>query len=140
MRTNKKLPGSLYTIDDISRKADGESFTVTITLDPSHEIFRGHFPGNPVLPGACTVEILRELAGVISENEFTIAEASTIKYLSFINPEITAILSVDLILKENEDGRFGCSALVHSGETSFCSFRGILKTAPADKSKQVIAL
>lgn len=140
MRTNRKLPGSLYAIDNISRKADGENFTVTITLDPSHEIFRGHFPGNPVLPGACTVEILRELAGVISDKEFIIAEASTIKYLSFINPEITGILSVDLILKENEDGRFSCSASVHSGETSFCSFRGILKTAPADMSNQAIVL
>jgi 3-hydroxyacyl-[acyl-carrier-protein] dehydratase len=127
MKTNKRFLDSLYTIGKISKINEGDKTRITIKLNAEHEIFKGHFPGNPVLPGACTVEILKELIEYETDKDLIIAGAGTIKYISFINPCNHTILDIDLILKEKENGELSCTASVHSGETSFCSFKGILK-------------
>ncbi|MBQ0740088.1 3-hydroxyacyl-ACP dehydratase, partial [Aquimarina celericrescens] len=45
---------TLITVGNIS--------TVTITINKNHKIFKGHFPGNPVTPGVCMIQIIKELA------------------------------------------------------------------------------
>lgn len=37
-----------------------DRFTFRVRLDAAHPIYAGHFPGNPVLPGVCTLQIVRE--------------------------------------------------------------------------------
>lgn len=37
----------------------------TFYVDPSREIFQGHFPGDPVLPGVYTVECMAQAADVL---------------------------------------------------------------------------
>ena len=36
---------------------------VKIRLNPDHEIYRAHFPGNPITPGVCIVQIISEVLG-----------------------------------------------------------------------------
>ena len=40
---------------DYSKDNPG-SFKVTIELNDKHKIFKGHFPGKPVLPGICKIQ------------------------------------------------------------------------------------
>jgi 3-hydroxyacyl-[acyl-carrier-protein] dehydratase len=124
MKTNRRFLDSLYTIENTSKDNNCDKIIIRIVLNPLHEIFKGHFPGNPVLPGACTVQILKELVEYVSEKNLMIADAGTIKYISFINPEEVSLLDIDLQLKEKEEGRLFCNASVYSGERAFCSFKG----------------
>lgn len=49
------LRNNLYQIT-----ASGEG-TYTIRFNASHPVFAGHFPGHPIVPGACLVQIAEEL-------------------------------------------------------------------------------
>ena len=124
MKTNKRFLDSLYTIENTIKDSICGKIIIRILLNPLHDIFKGHFPGNPVLPGACTVQILKELVEYVSDKDLMIADAGTIKYISFINPEEVRLLDIDLQLKEKEGGRLFCNASVYSGEKTFCSFKG----------------
>ena len=124
MKKNRRFLDSLYTIESTGRDNSCDKAIIRILLNPLHEIFRGHFPGNPILPGACTVQILKELVEYVSGKDLMISDAGTIKYISFINPEEFRLLDIDLQLKEIERGRLFCNASVYSGEKTFCSFRG----------------
>jgi 3-hydroxyacyl-[acyl-carrier-protein] dehydratase len=124
MKTKRRFLDSLYTIENTGRDNNYEKIIIRIRINPLHEIFKGHFPGNPLLPGACTVQIIKELVEHVSEKDLMISDAGTIKYISFINPEEIWILDIDLQLKEKEEGRLFCNASVYSGEKAFCSFKG----------------
>ena len=54
-----KLLDNFYIIHR-SEKVQEESFSVEVELLPNHAIYGGHFPGQPVVPGVCTLTIIRE--------------------------------------------------------------------------------
>ncbi|MER5215270.1 hypothetical protein ABT063_33170 [Streptomyces sp. NPDC002838] len=47
---------SLLGMDPRSVTRDGATVTAHATVDPGHEVFPGHYPGFPVLPGVCLIE------------------------------------------------------------------------------------
>ncbi len=49
----------LYKIKSFTY-ADGKVNTEVI-INKDHEIFTGHFPDNPVMPGVCMIQIIKEL-------------------------------------------------------------------------------
>ena len=55
----------MLLIDTASELVAGERITASFYVDPSREIFKGHFPGNPVLPGVYTVEASAQAAGLL---------------------------------------------------------------------------
>ena len=53
------LLDDFFTIIDLE-KTD-ESVISNIKIDPSHKIFEGHFPGNPITPGVVQVQLVKEI-------------------------------------------------------------------------------
>ena len=49
-----------YTLQSSEKEENGR-FIAKITLNKDHDIFNGHFPGNPVTPGVCMMQIVKEL-------------------------------------------------------------------------------
>lgn len=130
MKTGKKFLDVLYCIESRGHGRDAGPATFRIAINPGHEIFMGHFPGNPVLPGACTIQIIKELAEEATGRRLMLSEAQNIKYLSFINPELNRILDIDIQIKEKDTGLLSCNASVHYEGTVFCSFKGTLTLLP----------
>lgn len=86
------LLNNLYKILD--EHAEPGSFDVAIEIDRNHPIFQGHFPGNPVLPGACMIQIVEEILSHLLNKQLRCLEASNIKFLSVLNPEIESFVHV----------------------------------------------
>ena len=61
MKKNKMLQGILY--ETIAVDAAG----ATVRLLPESPVYRGHFPGYPITPGVCLVEIALELMGEMAD-------------------------------------------------------------------------
>lgn len=55
----------MLLIDEVLEMKEGESIKTTFYLDPSLDFFRGHFPGEPVMPGVLTVESMAQTADVL---------------------------------------------------------------------------
>lgn len=64
------LLNELYTIQSLKDTPDG--ILTTVLLHADHAIFRGHFPGQPVLPGVCMMEMIAEIAGEYFKTIFRI--------------------------------------------------------------------
>ncbi len=128
------LKNNLYQVSSINflpqdQEGTGISkYSVSLRLESSHDIFKGHFPGNPVLPGVCQVEMVRELAEEILGSRLLLPQASQIKYLSLINPMINPLLWVSLKFSPMGQDEFDVSAEVTSGDLVFMKMKGRLKT------------
>ena len=47
-----------YKVDSVARHDDGAVYRVS--LNPDCEVYKGHFPGNPISPGVCGIQMIRE--------------------------------------------------------------------------------
>ncbi len=118
------LLNNLYKILD--EHAEPGSFDVAIEIDRSHPIFRGHFPGNPVLPGACMIQIVEEILSHLLNIQLRLSEAPSIKFLSVFNPEIESLVHVTGTMPEHgrENGILKVTAKISKETSVFFSFRG----------------
>ncbi len=124
MKTNLKLLNDLYIIKDILEDSTSKTMTIQIELNSTHSIFRGHFPGNPVLPGVCTVQILKELLIYQSGKNLHLVKARSIKYLAFINPLKNNVVNFTIHINKIKNDHLFCDASIYFNTTVFCSFKG----------------
>lgn len=98
-----------------------------IVINKKHRIFEGHFPGLPVVPGVCMLQMVREIMEVNAGKDLRISEADNIKFLSVINPEQHPEIDV-LINHSEEAGRYSITATLFSGTTTFFKLKATLQT------------
>ena len=85
LKKNKMLQGILY--ETIAVDADG----ATVRLLPESPVYQGHFPGYPITPGVCLVEIALELIAEMADqvghdDKVWLVGAKNIKFTSPIIP------------------------------------------------------
>ena len=98
---NNMLVTGLYSILDFEQQDD--ILIAKIKLHKEHKIFEGHFPGNPVMPGVCMIQIIKELTEKAVGKELFLAQSSNIKFMAILNPEKNDILVLNLQLTKNEN-------------------------------------
>lgn len=92
-----KLKNNLYKI--ISKEEVNSIFNYTVELNPSCVIYQAHFPGEPITPGVCIVQIGKEVIEDLlleqssASRRLEIIKAKNIKFLSIISPNETPILT-----------------------------------------------
>lgn len=124
------LENELYTILKLET-GDGSSPVVAeITLNENHPLFAGHFPGNPILPGVCTVQIIRELLEKAEKKPLLMVRAVNIKYLGFIVPSVMPVVVFSIRRSVRENGEITCSAAVSANGSPVCSFKGDFTVFP----------
>jgi 3-hydroxyacyl-[acyl-carrier-protein] dehydratase len=80
-----KLLNDLYSI--ISRTCGEGRCDFTIELNPQHFIYKAHFPGLPITPGVCLVQIGLEVASDYLERTMEIDRVNNVKFLSVLSPQ-----------------------------------------------------
>jgi len=91
-----------YTIQSFET-TESQKYVATIMLNKNHEVFKGHFPGNPVTPGVCMMQIIKELTQEAVKGTLTMKSASNIKFMALINPEENPLLRLELDITITED-------------------------------------
>ena len=97
------LLDNFYTILS-SESSDSTIWTIQIKLNPGHPVYQGHFPGHPVVPGVCLLQLIKECVEDIRQQKLQVTQVSSCKFLSAINPIETPHISVALTFKETEEG------------------------------------
>lgn len=91
-----------YSLDKIDTISEGK-YSAIITLNKNHDIFKGHFPDNPVTPGVCMMQIIKEITQNILKLDLIMVSTSNVKFMALINPEVNPELVLDLEISENEE-------------------------------------
>lgn len=84
-----------YKIISLENSADSK-YEAVILINEEHDIFQGHFPGNPIMPGVCMMQIIKELTEQITESSLFMQSLSNVKFMALINPFQTPELRLEL--------------------------------------------
>lgn len=111
----------------IVNKEDGAETKYSVELNPQHNVYNGHFPGEPVCPGVCSVQMIRECIEDKLGKKLAIANLGQVRFTSLITPNANPNLDVTFSAAETEEGTYKVKATITAGETSFLSLKGELK-------------
>ncbi len=97
------MTDNLYTTINVEDNENG--FVAEIETNPSHIIYKAHFPGNPITPGVCIIKTAGELLENKINRKLWLKTVKNVKFLSVIIPaEGKRIKYAFSNVKEEENG------------------------------------
>ena len=92
-------------------------YVCKVKMNAAHNIYSVHFPGNPVTPGVCLVQMVAEMLEQKYSRRFVLSTAVNIKFKRLVSPNdepsfvFSKIVTEDDLLKtivsiEDEQGQF----------------------------------
>jgi 3-hydroxyacyl-[acyl-carrier-protein] dehydratase len=119
------LQGNFFTITTIETEIS--SAKAVIQINPSHEIFVGHFPGTPVVPGVCMMQMVKEILEDVLGKDIQLIKADHIKFLTVINPLQTSTVQLDLKYTITDAGDAITVASLLDDKVVYFKFKGLFR-------------
>jgi len=120
------LLNDFYTLVD--HEPSPGSVKAKISINRNHKILEGHFPGLPIVPGVCMMQIIREIMEVTTNKALSLIGADNIKFLSVINPDHNTEVDVTITYVEDTP-KIMVNATLFAGTITFFKLKATLKTS-----------
>ncbi len=104
------------------------TWTVHIRLNAEHPLYKGHFPEQPVVPGVCMLQLIKESVEQILRQRVQYAQVSSCKFLLPIVPVQFPELTLALELKELPEQGIQIQAEGKAGDEYFIKLKAKLVT------------
>ena len=112
------LQDNLYTI--LSQQEEEGHPAFCVRIHPEWPIYNAHFPGHPITPGVCIVQMVQELLQTFLHRELCLRKAKNVKYLAIISPEEVSDLTITFLkIEKQPDGSLKVQAQVSGSETLY---------------------
>ena len=99
---------NLFIIKSITKTEDG--FEAVVRCNPDHDVYKAHFPGNPITPGACLLQTADTLMQEKMGRPLFLKMAKNIKYLSLVVPAADKV--VKFVFSHITEGETECKTQV----------------------------
>ena len=113
----------------VHTKQSDQETVFHIKLNPNHVIYSGHFPGQPVLPGVCTLQIIKECAQQLVNKKLQYLRITLCKFLRFVDPAQCSEITLSVSINEKDDGGFQLLANGMNGDYDFIKTKAIMKVS-----------
>jgi 3-hydroxyacyl-[acyl-carrier-protein] dehydratase len=70
----------------LSVNADDSTIVALVAIDVDNEILKGHFPDQPIVPGASMLQLAKDVLATALNKQLRLVKADNIKFLSLIEP------------------------------------------------------
>lgn len=118
----------MLLIDEVTYMEPGEKIEALFYVSPEREIFQGHFPGEPVLPGVYTTEVMAQASDILllsmERYKGTIPffiGIDKVRFTAKIQPGDTVRVISVISSERTEKAIVTCRAEVYNGDTLACS-------------------
>jgi 3-hydroxyacyl-[acyl-carrier-protein] dehydratase len=93
------LLNNFYNVTELTHET--ARLNAVITINPGHDIFKGHFPDQPVVPGVCMVQIVKELMEQYTDKKLVLSKGHQLKFLQLLVPVADEAIQVNISWSEN---------------------------------------
>ena len=108
----------------------GASIEGELDVPADLDIFRGHFPDHPVLPGVCTLQLVRECLNRGTGRRFRYAAIRECKFLGMIVPQADTLLDIDIRLADDGTAAKKVTCVVTNNEKTVLKLKATATPEP----------
>lgn len=116
------LLNDFFTIRDTESSAT--EIWAELLINSNHKIFEGHFPNQPVVPGVCMMQMIKEILELIIGKETNLLQAADMKFLAVINPQENNLIHASIKYATDEAGVINIVASLFKDELVHFKFKG----------------
>ena len=117
------LQGDFFNIQNL--ETAGFDIKADLVINAEHKIFEGHFPGHPVVPGVCMMQMVKEIMEQVFKKKTNLVSAADMKFLAIINPEENTNIQAVLKYKIEENRYMTVWASLFKDDRIYFKFRGV---------------
>ena len=114
-----------YTINEIVQKEGATLFH--ISLYPDSIVYEGHFPGEPVSPGVCNIQMIKECAEQVAGKSLLLNNLQQCRLTTLMTPVQHPQVEVNIHLEEKGDA-YKLKATIGKGEEVYLDLKAELIT------------
>jgi 3-hydroxyacyl-[acyl-carrier-protein] dehydratase len=114
------LTNDIFSI--ISLEHSDGLITTLLGVNKSSEIFKGHFPGQPVVPGACMLQVVKDILENALAHTVRLKKGGQLKFMNMIVPGNEQLLLN--ISHKNMDADIVVSTTLKNGDVLCFKFQG----------------
>ncbi|MBA4145538.1 MAG: hypothetical protein C0523_07240 [Cytophaga sp.] len=109
-------------------KNEQQTITATLQINKQHAVFNGHFPGQPVVPGVCMMQMVKEVLERETQQKYLIREADHLKFLTLLDPTVHPEIEAEIKSESTTDG-LKVVATLFTGDVIFFKIKSTFHTA-----------
>jgi 3-hydroxyacyl-[acyl-carrier-protein] dehydratase len=117
------LLNNFFTISKL--ETNGFDIKADVVINAGHQIFEGHFPGQPVVPGVCMMQMVKEIMEEVLQKKSNLVKAHEMKFLAIIDPQQNNIIQARLKYAPGENDSITVSATLFKDELTHFKFKGL---------------
>ena len=119
------LQNDFFTISSLEK--EGAEIKAGLVINAAHKIFEGHFPGHPVVPGVCMMQMVKEIMEQVTGKKTNLISAAEMKFLAIIDPQENNNIQSALKYHIDEAGNMAVSATFFRDERIHFKFKGVFE-------------
>ena len=95
-----------------------------LSINADSPIFQGHFPGQPVVPGACMLQVVKDVLADALGYKIQLKKGDNLKFVGMIVPGSADTVALEISYKVIEDA-VNVNAKLSEGDRVCFKFKGI---------------
>ena len=117
------LFNNYYTITN--QQTVGNVALFDVRLLPECSVYEGHFPGKPVAPGVCNIQMIKECVERLTAKRLLLAYIDRCKFTHLITPQQHRDFQIRIEFSDNQhDTKVKVMASIYRDETEYMIFKG----------------
>lgn len=101
-----------------------DSMMEHIAFLPDCDIFRGHFPGRPVCPGACNLQLIKDVAQRLTERKLLISTIRQCRFTALATPDTCPEVDVRVNITARTEAGYSITACISDERQTYVEFKG----------------
>ena len=119
-----RLKDTYYKL--VSHINDGKCDVFEVDLLADHPVYEGHFPGMPVSPGVCNMQMIKECSSIAARKELLIENISVCRLSAVISPIDNPREFIKIQNDFMAENKYKRNATIKDDMTVFMTFKGEL--------------
>lgn len=118
------LENNYYKINSVDKREECLNAIFHLSILPDCVVYDGHFPGNPVCPGVCNIEMIRECAALLCGHDLRIRTIKQCRLVSVASPLICPEVDITINVSILDKNRFMVVANISDAERTYLDYKG----------------